>query len=233
MWSAWKNSLQWEGTGNALSFSVFQPEYTLFPGELLLVSGGQKEELWYDHWVQCFARDDEINLIKDTLTSLEKIPRRIHIAGISTAESVWLLAEYYASLGYENTVSHSYILPADVLLTVSISLRHLLWCEKDKTFLQKKDTTNHAYYALVPPLRTPRDLRALQQGVRMGIIPCVDVSEDETFLAQLLEKQILTPFQMTQIVWQNWQKYGFSGNEESCSIELPDFSDEAQDELLL
>lgn len=111
-----------------------------------------------------------------------------------------MLAEYYSSLGYENTESHSYTLPENVLLTVSISLRHILWCEKDKAFLQKKDTTGHAYYVMTPPLRTPRDLRALQQGVRMGIIPCVDVSEDAIFLVQLLEKQIVTPFQMTQIV---------------------------------
>jgi hypothetical protein len=38
---------------------------------------------------------------------------------------------------------------------------------------------------------------------------------------------------MTQTVWQNWQKYGFSGSEQSCSIALPDFSDEVRDELLL
>ncbi|MBP7773966.1 hypothetical protein KA071_02645 [Candidatus Gracilibacteria bacterium] len=233
MWSAGKHSLHWEGPGTTLSFPIFSPDYVLSPGELFSVTKREEQELGYDHWGQCFERDDEIQLIKDTLISLQKNPRRIHIASISTAESVSLLAEYYSSLGYENTLSHSYILPANVLLTVSISLRHLLWCEKDKTFLQQKDTTGHSYYAIVPPLRTPRDLRALQQGARMGIISCVDVSEDASFLVQILEKQILTPFQMTQIVGQNWEKYGFPGHKIPCSITLPDFSHEAQDELLL
>ncbi|MBP7806619.1 hypothetical protein KA057_02970 [Candidatus Gracilibacteria bacterium] len=233
MWSAGKHSLQWEGAGNTLSFSVFHPDYVLFSGEILFVPEEEKQELGYDHWVQCFQRNDEIGTVQNAIDSLQKNPRRIHIVGVSCSESVALLATYYASLGYENALAHNYLLPEDVLLTASISLRHLLWCEKDKAFLQKKDIMGNSYYALVPPLRTPSDLRALQQGVRMGIIPCVDVLGDTSFLDQLLEKQILTPFQMTQIVGSSWRKYGFSGNVESCSIVLPDFSQEIQDELLL
>lgn len=63
-------------------------------------------------------------------------------------------------------MTKNYSLPSNVLLTVSISLRHLLWCEKDKTFLSQKDSGNQPYYATIPPLRTPRDLRIIQQAAR-------------------------------------------------------------------
>lgn len=72
-------------------------------------------------------------------------------------------------------LAKNYIVPEDTFLTVSISLRHMLWCEKDKTFLKRKDASSRPYYAVVPPLRSPRDLRALQQAVRMGIVQCIHV----------------------------------------------------------
>lgn len=163
----------------------------------------------YDDWTQQYARDDEIQAISDILESLHTTPRRIHIVGISCVESIELLRDYYASLGYEDQLAKNYILPPGTLLTVSISLRHLLWCEKDKTRLHTRDTQGRPYYAVVPPLRSPRDLRALQQAVRMGIIPCVDVGQDTTYLPHLLERQILTPFQMVRSVGYAWRYHGF------------------------
>lgn len=102
-------------------------------------------------------------MVADVIHSLHKSPRRVHIRGISCIESVELIRHYYASLGYEDIFAKNYLLPDGVSLTVSLSLRSLLWCEKDKHFLTTKDSNNHSYYAVLPPLRSPRDLRALQQ----------------------------------------------------------------------
>lgn len=70
---------------------------------------------------------------------------RAHILGISLAESVELLREYYRDQGYEDDLAKNYTLPKNVQVTASISLRHALWCEKDKRFL---GTKNEAH----PPL---------------------------------------------------------------------------------
>lgn len=138
-------------------------------------------------------------MVVDVIQSLRMYPRRVHITGISCIESVELIRRYYATLGYEDALAKNYLLPHDALLTVSLPLRSILWCEKDKNFLVNKDTNNHSYYALVPPLRSPRDLRALQQAARMGIIMSLDVGCDESFIVNLLEQQILTVFQITQL----------------------------------
>lgn len=81
------------------------------------------------------------------------------------------------------------------------------------------------YYALVPPLRMPSDLRSLQQAARMGIIMGIEVFPgDERYIAEIFSKQILTPFQMTQLLSYRWGQYGFSGTEKIHSLRFPDFS---------
>lgn len=145
----------------------------------------------------------------DVLDSLSKNSRRIHIDGLSCIESIELIRAYYAALGYEDELAKNYIIPPNEFLTISISLRHLLWCEKDKAFLRQKDGSSCPYYGTIPPLRSPRDLRALQQAVRMGIVQCVDVGSETDFIVTLLERQILTPFQMTRSVGYAWTYYGF------------------------
>lgn len=107
---------------------------------------------------------------------------------------------------------------------MSVSLGHLLWCEKDKTFLSKKENSPPRY-AVVPPLRTPRDLRTIQQAARMGIVLGVSVlPQDEAYLEQIFEKQILTPFQTAQLLSSRWKEFGFTGTEHNVSLTFPDFS---------
>jgi hypothetical protein len=59
---------------------------------------------------------------------------------------------------------------------VSISLSHALWCEKDKTFLNKK-IADISYGESTPPVRSPADLRSLQQALKMGVIIGLEVRE--------------------------------------------------------
>jgi len=225
MWSAEAHRLVWHGEWNVFSFSIFSPDYSTFSWEVFSLPFTLQSSRGYDDWVQKYPRDDEISAIKSILDSLDMHPRRIHIAGISCIESVDLIRSYYASLWYEDSLAKNYILPSEALLTVSLSLRHILWCEKDKGFLRWKDTLDCPYYALVPPLRSPRDLRALQQSVRMGIVPCIDVGPDESFLVDVLERQILTPFQMVRSISRGWSHHGFLWHTKVHHFSLPDFSD--------
>lgn len=118
----------------------------------------------YDAWVQQYSRDLEMCLVRDILESLtDDSTHRVHIAGISCAESIDLIADYYHALDYYDNRTNQYLIPSDAPITVSTTLRHILWCEKNKAFLTKKDTTGRPYYAIIPPLRTPSDLRSLQQ----------------------------------------------------------------------
>lgn len=78
-------------------------------------------------------------MVQEAINSLESDPsKKIHIAGVSTLESIGLIRDYYYDSGYEDELAKNYILPPDVRLTVSLSLAHILWCEKDKDFLNKK-----------------------------------------------------------------------------------------------
>lgn len=91
---------------------------------------------------------------------------------------------------------------------MSTTLRHILWCEKDKTFLSKKDVSGAPYYALVPPLRMPSDLRVLQQAARSGLIMAISPSPlDEAYYPEVLNRQILTPFQLSQLVYYRWKQF--------------------------
>jgi dihydroorotase-like cyclic amidohydrolase len=49
----------------------------------------------YDDWVQRYPREDEICLVSDVINSLTDSPRTVHISGISCAESIELISEYY------------------------------------------------------------------------------------------------------------------------------------------
>jgi hypothetical protein len=121
-----------------------------------------------------------------------------------------LIREYYRDQGYEDALAKNYTLPLDEPLTVSLNLRQILWCEKDKAFLQKKDARGSPLYAMTPPLRSPHDLRGLQQAARMGIVIGVEVFPgDELFLTQILEREILTPFQLSQMIAFRWLRYSF------------------------
>lgn len=209
---------------NNLSCSFFSPEWSDFSWEIFHLPFLEKKYIWYDDWTQSFSRDVEIDFVQEIIDSLEINPRRIHLRGLSCVESVEQIASYYQDHWYEDKIAKNYLLPSDVLLTVSISLRHLLWCEKDKEFLSQRDANDQPYYAITPPLRTPKDLRIIQQAARSWIISGIEVFPgDEWFISQIFEKQILTPFQATQLLYYTWCNYWFTWKKQDILIAFPDF----------
>lgn len=227
MWIAHKEGLKYrEWSNNSLVFPVCTPDWSLFSWELLFPMQLEEHTSWYDAFVQYFPRDKEIDFVKNALLSLQDNPRRMHIRGISCAESMDLLYEYYSLQWYEDKEAKNYIIPEHELFTVSVSLRHILWCEKDKHFLSQRDAEHRPYYSINPPIRSPRDLRVIQQAARRGVVVGIEVIPgDNVYIVQLLEKQILTPFQLTQLIGFSWEKYGFTGSIHDESLFLPDFSE--------
>jgi len=145
----------------------------------------------YDDWVQQFPLAEEIALVEEGIQRAQK-GERIHIRGISSSLSVELVREYYSTQGYRDQFDR-FIIPPEEFLTVSISLRHFLWCDKDKAFLSQK---NSPLFQIFPPLRTSHDLRALQQDVRMGIIPCIEVGEDASYLPECVTRELIPLFHL-------------------------------------
>jgi hypothetical protein len=141
--------------------------------------------------------------------------KRIHVRGISTLDALELLADYYQEKGYEDIYLKKYILPPDEPLTVSISLRHALWCEKDKHFLYKQ-----SLHTIIPPLRTPSDLYRIQQFMRMGIIMGIDVWEDAVFLRDLFDREIITPHQVNTLISWSWKKHWFTCLSPGITVEI-------------
>ena len=188
------------------------PDFTTFTGHIVQVSSFPSSYRGYDDWTNIFSRSDEMNLIRESISEVSLNPqKRIHIRGISTAESVELIRSYYRVCGYEDSLAKNYILPAPVSLTVSVSLTHVLWCEKDKNFLDSQ-YQGISYGEICPPVRSPHDLRALQQALRMGIIMGIEISSREhEFLSDLLARQVVSPFLLGRLLFYNWQKYGFTG----------------------
>lgn len=225
MWYADENTLRYSEWWSHLQLSYLVPDCSLASREVITISPLSQEYRGYDDWVQRYPREDEIRLVIATINSLVDSPRPVHLSGISCAESIELISEYYHAQGYENTETKSYSIPGDTLLTVSASLRHILWCEKDKTFLSKKDTSGIPHYAVSPPVRSPSDLRTIQQAARSGIIMGISLFPgDAVYFSQVFEKQILTPFQLAQLIFYRWKRFWFSGEEQNFSLPFPDFS---------
>ncbi len=178
-----------------------------------------------------FSREDESEIVAETIEQVKLSPeKRIHICGISTAESVERIRAYYRECGYEDVLAKNYTLPLDVALTVSVSLGHTLWCEKDKTFLDSQGPDGTPYGRISPPLRSPHDLRSLQQGLRMGVILGIEISPREVqFLSEILKRQIIPPFLLSQMMFFRWQKYGFRGTQHETGLQYPDFFESSQD----
>lgn len=64
------------------------------------------------------------------------------------------------------------------------------------------------YYATCPPVRFPSDLRVLQQSARMNMLLGIEVMpRDEQFLGEIFQKQILTPFQLSQLIYYRWKQF--------------------------
>ena len=101
---------------------------------------------------------------------------------------------------------------------------------KDKDFLGTRDDHGAQYGCTVPPLRSPADLRVLQQALRMGIVMGIEVDSDSVFLPQILEKQILPPFHIGQMTCFRWEKHGFSGQKIYFSFPMPLFISEGNDD---
>ena len=147
-------------------------------------------------------------MVQRAIHAVENTMQRIHIRGISMRERIDLIREYYSSRGYEDALAKNYSLPGNELLTVSVSLRHALWCEKDKHFLNTHDLKDLPYGQTCPPIRLPSDLRSLQQALRMNIVMGIEIYPgDEAHLSQLLEKQILSPFLIGQMSYFRWLKH--------------------------
>jgi hypothetical protein len=59
-----------------------------------------------------------------------------------------------------------------------------------------------------PPLRSPSDLRTLQQASRSGIIMGISLFPgDDVYFSEVFEKQILTPFQLAQLIFYRWKQF--------------------------
>lgn len=197
------------------------PEWHCFEGVLVSIAheGGY---YGYDDWVGQFPRWQEYHSLVEAIAQARS-GLRVHVRGISTYESVELLRDYYRERWYEDILAKSYTIPSDELLTVSISLPHALWCEKDKSFLGQKNDHNF-YGQIVPPVRTPADLRALQQALRMGIIIGIESTILYTpFLPELLSKQILTLYQIGTLLSRWWIIHGIKSRREEFSFPIPSF----------
>ncbi len=178
-----------------------------------------------------FSRQSESKIVAESIEQVKLFPqKRIHICGISTAESVEYIRAYYRECGYEDALAKNYTLPLDVALTVSVSLGHVLWCEKDKAFLDSQGSDTTSFGHVSPPFRSPHDLRALQQALRMGVILGIELSPREIpFLSDILTRQIVPPFLLSQMIYFRWQKYGFTGLQNQIDLQYPDFSETNSD----
>ncbi len=180
-----------------------------FDGEIITLTTPENSWKGYDDWVQQFSPEQEIELVRATIQKArENISYRGHIRGISLATSAELLREYYRDQGYEDSLAKNYTLPKTVQITASISLRHALWCEKDKRFLGTKDSQKNPYGMVTPPIRSSHDLRILQQALRMNILMGIEVMPgDEKYITLLVDNEIIPPFSVSQMIQFRWEKY--------------------------
>ena len=209
MWKFFDNKMLYiEDGSNVFVWVPFSLEKCRFSGEIHRVPAPGIPWQGYDDWVQSHPPEDEISLIKDMIQKAEKDSAyRGHICGISLAETAHILREYYKKQGYEDILAKNYTLPMTVQITASISLRHALWCEKDKKFLNTKDSHQMPYGMVTPPIRGSHDLRILQQALRMNCIMGIEVFPgDEDLIDSLVSSEILPPFSVSQMIQFRWEK---------------------------
>lgn len=175
------------------------------------ISLPDKDISWngYDDWVQHMPEEEEVTMVQNVLEKARTIADyRGHIRGISSAKSMQYIIEYYQSQWYHDREEKSYSLPRNVPITASISLRHAIWCEKDKRFLNTCDLHGKPYGMTFPPLRSSHDLRYLQQALRMNALLGIEVFPgDEHLIDILVEREILSPFFVSQMIQFRWKKY--------------------------
>ena len=134
-----------ENSGGFEFMPIILREYR-FHGTLIKIPLPEDEYRGFDDWRAHFPQEEELSLVRHTLQMAQSDPTyRAHIQGISLAESIELLREYYRDCGYEDALAKNYILPLNIQITASVSLRHALWCEKDKHFLSTKDATHKPF----------------------------------------------------------------------------------------
>lgn len=93
----------------------------------------------------------EETIIKRDIDLARYTESKLHITGVSTATSIGLIAE-----------AKKEGLP----ITCSITAYHLFFCDED---LVNYDTN----LKLNPPLRTRKDMKALQEAVKNGVVDCI------------------------------------------------------------
>jgi len=93
----------------------------------------------------------EITIIKRDIDLARYTHSKLHITGISTAESVGLIANAKKE---------------GLAISCSVTPYHLFFCDED---LVEYDTN----LKLNPPLRTRKDMLALQQAVKDGLVDCI------------------------------------------------------------
>lgn len=229
MWYFLGNCLEYtnQDARNVFSSEILSPDWDIFPGKVFSIESPIIWYKWYDDWVWHFDRSDDIKVVQDALRFVKDHKKRAHVRGISTREAVEEIREYYRQKWYEDAFAKNYSLPPNELFTVSVSLGQSLWCEKDKDFLQSKNSQNLYYYAHTPPFRSSADLRSLQQALRMGLIIGLEVPIiHEGFLSDLLKKQILTMYQIGTMTSMSWRKHGITWEARNSLISVPIFSNE-------
>ncbi len=137
MWQFFDNKVLYiPDDSSYFEWKPFEFQNWKFSGHIFTIRPYHDTWIGYDKWVQDFSLEEELTIVQTVIREAKKNPQyRAHIRGISLAESAELLRKYYREEGYEDSQAKNYALPPTAQVTVSITLRHALWCEKDKRFL--------------------------------------------------------------------------------------------------
>lgn len=222
MWTITHEGVEYTNWPPVISLPIFYPDFEKFPWTIASPHCTKTMLFGYDNWCESYPLEEEIYLVKKCIKQA-KNGEKIHFRNLTSFASFELIKKYYQENNCEDTYGHFHV--KNTLLTTSITLWHFLWCDKDKAFLQKRMKKDPAYFQDLPPMRTSKDLRIIQQCVRSWLISCIELHlEDIEFLSTCLEKELVPVFQLWQCLYYNWIQAWFTStqmNTQSVEIHFP------------
>lgn len=203
-----EKSIQYFPGEDLVDFPLFFPDFSLIKTEVVSIPCNNGSHATYENWRQSYSLEEEVNMVEKAIEKA-KNGHRIHIRWITLSDSVKMLSEYYWEKWYENENKH-FEIPATELLTVSVFFGNFLWSEKDKVFLEKRFRDDSEYIRNVTPVMTSHDLRIIQQGVRSGLLPLLEIHPSDTlYISQCVSREIIALYDLGQRITFSWKNMWF------------------------
>lgn len=171
----------------------------------------------YKLWSEVYSGKKEFELFSQIFEEALEQNKKIHISNISLKEEIDLVKKLYEDLGYFDADLNMFVPDfKNCPITIGVNIRNIVYSFKD--YKSKKEEV-----CFIPPPREPLHQKAIKNALNAGVISMIhlnDVDKEKAFLTSLLLEERLSLVRLSNCLYYNFIKRGFSVTAKELILEV-------------